>query len=286
MSSGNASRQTGFDPKTMPSAVIVSLSLFNALNSVLGTLVNFAVCVVIYQNEELQNGLDLLIGNLCLADLAVCALAEPMYIGFLHSKLNDQSSKAFETISVITLHAVAINLVVIAINRMNAIANPFKNTFIFSKAKVLMLISCVWIGAILMAVFLLETQEGKAFSPYSHLLLILTFLLAYVRIFWIANKQQRKIDIQREAISHNFQQVRLQRANRAARTTALIVLSFMICFFPDTVYDFIEDVDVMIERKKWLFSLLYFSCLLNPCIYMFRTDSFKAALKRTLGISN
>lgn len=268
---------------TESTALEISLSVINAILAVFGTAVNFLVCVVIYKNEELQNGLDLLIANLCFADLSICIIAQPMYVAYLNGVLSDEIKTAFSYFSLIALHAVALNLLAIAVNRMVAIAHPFTNTFIVSKFKVLMVICAIWISAIAVAVFLF-TEPGKRFSPYSHVMIILTFLTCYARIFFIARKQRKQINIQMQSVSHNHQTVRLQKANRANITSALIVLSLMICFVPDTIYDFLPD-EIMDVRKKWLFTLLFLSCSINPCIYMWRTEIFKVAMKRTLGIS-
>ena len=264
---------------------ILVLSVLNGILSIFGSVLNLVVCIVIYKNEELQNGLDLLIGNLCFADLAVCILAQPMYIIHLNGYLREKDmEQAFLYLSITTMHAVALNLLCIAINRMLAIAHPFTNTLIFSKFKVLMVICGIWISSICVAVFIM-TKPGEIFSPYSHILIILSFLICYVRIFWIARKQQRQIDIQMASIVHNHRQVRLHKANRAIKTTLLIVVSLMVCFFPDTVFDFHPDYKINEVRMEWLFTLLFFSCSLNPCIYMWRTDTFKMAAKRTFRFS-
>lgn len=261
----------------------ITLSIMNSILAVFGSAANLLVCIVIYKNEELQNGLDLLIANLCFADLSVCIIAQPMYVAFLNGQLSAEIENAFSYFSLIAMHAVALNLLAIAVNRMLAIAHPFTNTLMVSKFKVLMVICAIWISAICVAVFLF-TKPGKVFSPYSHVMLILTFLLCYARIFFIARKQRRQIHMQMQSVSHNHQTVRLQKANRANITSALIVLSLMVCFFPDTVYDFLPT-EIMEVRKKWLFTMLFLSCSVNPCIYMWRTEVFKVAMKRTLGIS-
>jgi len=269
---------------TSKSAGEIGLTVLNSVLTIFGTIANLLVCIVILKNEELQNGLDLLIANLCFVDLAVCLLAQPMYIFYLNDLLTDNSMvDAFLYLSLTTMHAVAINLMCIAINRMLAIAHPFTNTFMVSKFKILMVICGIWIASICLAVFSKPNTEkaSQIFSQVSHVLIIGSFLLCYLRIFWTARKQQRKINIQMQSVIHNHRQVRLYKANRATTTTLLIVISLMVCFFPDTVYDLHPDYDVMEERKKWLFSLLFFSCSMNPCIYMWRTDTFKAAAKKT-----
>ncbi|XP_020906371.1 histamine H2 receptor-like [Exaiptasia diaphana] len=267
----------------------IALTVVNAILCICGTVENLLVCVVILRNEELQNGLDLLIGNLCFADLAVCTLAQPMYVFYLNKYIPPESSQemAFLYLSITTMHAVALNLLCIAINRMLAITNPFTNTFIFSKFKILMVICFIWISSICMAVIVLsETEAAIYISQYSHVLIILAFLSCYVRIFWIARKQQRQINIQMQSVIHNHRQVRLQKTNRATKTTLLIVISLMVCFVPDTVFDFYPYpwTDINDVRKNWLFTLLFFSCSLNPLIYMWRTDAFKTAAKRTFRI--
>lgn len=215
--------------------------------------------------------------------------AQPMYVALLNDRTDDEDSKTFENafsyLSMITLHAVALNLLCIAINRMMAVAHPFSNTLFFSKFKILMAICGIWIFSICLAVFVLTPVGAKHFSPYSHIIIILSFLTCYLRIFWIARKQQRQINIQMESVIHNHRQIRLLKTNRATKTTLLIVLSLMLCFFPDTVYDFHPDYDVNDVRKEWLYTLLFLSCSINPCIYMWRTNTFKLAAKRTFSVS-
>ena len=59
---------------------LVFLAAFNSLLSVFGSMMNLVVAFVIVKNPNLQNGLNLLLLSLCVADFMNCAISQPMYV--------------------------------------------------------------------------------------------------------------------------------------------------------------------------------------------------------------
>jgi len=59
-----------------------------------------------------------------------------------------------------------------------------------------------------------------------------------------------------------------------------LVTSSLVCFIPDIVFDYLHMVDEM--RFGWLFTLLFLSSAVNPCIYVWRNERFRLVLLRTV----
>lgn len=263
----------------MVNAGDVFLSILNGLLAVLGSTMNFLVILVISKNGELQNELNILMASLACADFFNSLLAQPLFVCYINGARTSPFKDVFEIMALVGLHASFNNLLGITINRVWVLCSPFSNALFVQWKRLATILTVIWLSSIGLGIFF-YTKHGKLISPYTHAVMFSLFIFTYSYIFWIAWKQTKKIASQAQSLSHNHRATKVKSENSAARTSALLVGSSMLCFIPDIVYDFMGVVDE--QRFSWAFTLLFLSSSLNPCIYVWRTQIFRSALRSTL----
>ena len=177
----------------MVEAKLIVLAVVNSLFSAFGSIMNLVVAFVIVSDRNLQKGLNLLILNLCAADLMNCAISQPIYV---HAVLNFGETsttfiKAFTIVASITLHASTMNLLAMTIHRMRALSRPFSYLFL-SKQQVAIAVTLVWVMSVMVGVFF-ATDSGKLVAAYFHLAITLAWIAGYVGLFCLVKRHRARI---------------------------------------------------------------------------------------------
>lgn len=241
---------------------------------------NLLVVFVICKNQNLQKGLNLLILSLAVADFMNCAISQPMYVySVLIGKVQTSSSQqAFIIVAFITLHASTSNLVAITLHRMKALSRPFTHLLLVSKKQVLIAVTLVWLLSVCVGVFF-ATESGKVVAVYFHLGVTIAWIGGYIGLFWLVKQHKRKIVSLEGSPTSQFQTASLEYESEALKTSAILVGSSLLCFFPDIVLDFIGRADE--SRMAWGFTILFLSSSLNPCLFIWRSHQFRTVLGKT-----
>lgn len=261
---------------------VIALAVLNSLLSAFGSTMNSMVVFVICKNQNLQKGLNLLILSLAVADFMNCAIAQPMYVhAVLNCKHETRSmfQQAFIVVAFITLHASTTNLVAITLHRMKALSRPFTHLLLVSKKQVLVAVTLVWLLSVCVGVFF-ATESGKLVAAYFHLGMTLAWIGGYIGLFCLVKRHRRRIISLEGSPTSQFQTASLEYESEAAKTSAILVGSSLLCFFPDIVFDFMGRADE--SRMAWGFTVLFLSSCLNPCLFIWRSHQFRNVLGRTL----
>lgn len=259
---------------------MIFLVVVNGLLSFIGIIVNVLVVLVVFRNQQMRNELNLLITSLSAADIVVCFAAQPMYMVTLCIDESEEFKFVFEFVAYIGLHASFNSLTGITINRMAVLLHPFSYTMSHHRKRLYVgIIGGIWVSSVILAYYF-TTDSGRAISAHVHAVMFSMFIFSYAYIFWVARKQVRKISSQMQSVSFNHKVTKIQSENSAAKTSAILVTSSLVCFLPDIVFDYLHMVDEM--RFQWLFTLLFLSSAINPCIYVWRNERFRLVLLRTI----
>lgn len=259
------------------------LSIVNAFSSVAGTVGNLLVCFVIYRNERLQTGVNYFILSLSVADLTVCCIAQPLYIYYLNQEWSDRGFETFKLVSYITLHSSFLNLLSLTINRLFAIWFPLEYGAVMRGKNIAVIVCIVWVLAVAMAIVFCFVTALKKPAPYFHLAMLLMFITVYMKIYFIARKQRRQIISQFESISYNYRVTMVLHDYQTNRTLAILIGVSVVLFLPDTWFQLAGSGDY--TRFRWSFTTMFLSSFLNPCVYVWRSEKFRYALYKTLGLS-
>lgn len=257
------------------------LSVVNAFSSVAGAIGNLLVCFVIYRNERLQTGVNYFIVSLSVADLTVCSVAQPLYIYYLNQEWSSQRFETFKLVSYIALHSSFLNLLSLTINRLFAIWFPLEYGAVMRGKNIGIIVLIVWVFSAVMAIVFSSTPLKKP-APYFHLAMLLTFLTIYMKIYFIARRQRRQIISQFQSISYNYRVTMVLHDHLTNRTLAILIGVSVILFLPDTWFQLAGSSDY--TRFRWSFTTMFLSSFLNPCVYVWRSEKFRLALYKTLGL--
>lgn len=264
----------------MIGAEVIFLVVVNGLLSFIGIIVNVLVVLVVLKNQQMRNELNLLMASLSIADIIVCLAAQPMYMVTLCIEESEEFKYAFELVAFIGLHASFNSLTGMTINRMAVLLHPFSYTMSHHRKRLYVgIIGGIWISSVILAYYF-TTGSGRQISAHIHVVMFSMFIFSYAYIFWVARKQVRKISSQMQSVSFNHKATKIHSENSAAKTSAILVTSSLVCFIPDIVFDYLHMVDEM--RFGWLFTLLFLSSAVNPCIYVWRNERFRLVLLRTV----
>ena len=143
-------------------------TLFFSLIIFFGLLGNSFVMAALIRWPDMRTAFNLLIANICLADLGVCVLAAPLRIieifrGWI---FGDVMCYVLTPLQDVFLAVSVITHTVIAFERHRAMASPFKQKITLKRAKTIVLV--IWLASYLtagvpMMIFLKNQQEGDGY---------------------------------------------------------------------------------------------------------------------------
>lgn len=287
-------------------------TLFFSLIITTGLLGNSFVMATLTRWREMQTPCNLLIANICLADIAVCVLAAPLRIieifrgwifGDVMCYVLTPLQDVFVVISVIT-HTV------IALERHRAIVSPFKPKMTLKRVKTTVLV--IWFASYVtagvpMVIFLKNQLAGDgnyycfpvftedsyriAYEMYLVVLFITSPLLLQCALYFDiirVLKAKDEIHVRCKSFTSNssqrrFLNDRIQQKKRLVRMLIVLMVVFQICYLPRGVImlmsEFIPDI---ITRTEFIYvelitlAMFYLKHVINPLILWAMSNDFRA----------
>jgi hypothetical protein len=222
---------------------------------------------------------------------------------------------AFQAFDILSATASILNLCVISLDRFMAITSPFTYYSRMTSRTAFALITTVWVVSFLISVLpvnldLHEDEDLKAIgwysdpyfcvlamnSTYALVSSMISFyipaaiiLFTYARIYVVARRQARQIaaydtSANRAKNGGRANQRTMARERKAAKTLAVIVGVFILCWLPFFVVNIIDPYcghclpPLPVKIFVWLG---YVNSFLNPLIYA-QNKTFKSAFKAVL----
>lgn len=238
--------------------------------SILAFILNSSEALFLIRQRARKTKYQNLVLSLAVADI----LASSFFVVCFTNK-NDrnimriiQQELLWFSVSSSLLHVLAISF-----DRLLAIRFPLKHRFWFTCKKNMALIVIIWILSFLLIApslaVSLQTGKNNLIKQISSSLVIVTGLLLILLYAYIIRRT-----VSKECI---FQIITLQsgkkeivsacslREKRILLTSALIVLSFIICNFPFAIVYIVTK-----QRQEYLILFLITNSILNPLIYFFQ----------------
>ncbi|KAK6997957.1 Octopamine receptor beta-2R [Biomphalaria glabrata] len=195
-----------------------------------------------------------------------------------------------------------LTLATIAYDRHTALVSPLEYVNIMTARKVAVMVAVTWIYSAvivwlpLMIGWFIDPSEtapcssnllsGKASVLFLGAIFVpscIAILVCYSRIFLVARHHAKAIAAVEFAIHRNLQVKFMIKDTKYAKTLALVIGFFLALWFPYLIYIFIQTVchvrfDIWIQT--YLILLAVFNSGINPWIYAFKNNEFRAAFKR------
>ena len=279
---------------------LLAVCVTNGLLSVLATLGNSLVIIIILKFPSLRTLSNILIFSLALIDVLVGVVVQPSFVVYIAGKINLEfycgALLAYLYTEIFCVGLSLITLSLIASERFFAIIYPFKYINYMTKPRLITIVATVWAVWFLFNVICrtLRVKNDEFFSPIASAVigssLILNIFL-YFKIFKVIRRHERQINAQkivsiairaRDSRKDDNDSSSVQestglnsRETHMARTVAYITAVLVLCYLLLMVTSF---ADMLIEDDALFDHLLYplaetitfLNSSLNPFLYCWR----------------
>lgn len=283
---------------------LIAICIFNGILSVLATVGNSLVLIIIVKFPSLRTISNILIFSLALTDVFVGLVVQPAFVVFIAGKLNlvfycdALVTYLFTEIFCVGLSLITLSL--IAGERFFAIVYPFKYITYMTKPRLTTCVGIVWAAWFLFNVICraLRVKNDEFFSPIASVIIGCSLILNVVlhhKIFKIIRRHERQIHAQNRVnmevrarntskitgSSSNIQDTSLSaRETHMARTVAYLTGILVLCY---SFLMFTSFVDMFVENDALFDHLLYplaetvtfLNSSLNPFLYCWRCRDLK-----------
>lgn len=280
---GNLTQNTVAFSSTTVTVSTVAL----AVVMVLALLGNTLVCFAFYHSTNLRCVTNIFIVSLAMTDILVASVSIPIWLVIQNTecintwKACDPILMAFwKCLDILFSTASIMNLCAISCDRYIAITSPLRYSQIITKTRALIVLIYLWFYSITIATINLD---GGVYYPV--LVFVVSFLLplsvmiySYSRIFLAALRQARRIQPMRQAFY-------FKREIKAAKTLAIVMGAFIVCWTPFFVMNilvqfirfYVPPIATLVIKM-----LHYGNSALNPVIYSSSNRDFRHKILRVL----
>lgn len=277
---------------------LLAICITNGLLSVLATLGNSLVLIIIVKFPSLRTLSNILIFSLALIDVLVGVVVQPAFVVYIAGKINlvfyCGALLAYLYTEIFCVGLSLITLSLIACERFFAIVYPFKYINYMTKTRLTAIVAVVWAVWFLFNVICraLRVKNDEFFSPIASGVIGFSLILntaLYFKIFKIIRRHERQIHAQNKVSiairardsrknddNSSAQESTLSlRETHMARTVAYITGVLVLCYLLLMVTSF---ADMLIEDDALFDHLLYplaetitfMNSSLNPFLYCWR----------------
>lgn len=228
--------------------------------ALVGWVGNGVVIYIIACSTRLQVISNWFILSLAVADLSVTfVVAVPEFICSVFIECDWWGIKVLYDVC---LYASVLNLCTMTFDRHFAIVHPLKYQRFMNTRLLYGILAVTWITAIIIPLpyyIALKTHQHKAFSILQMLVRLIfevvpCFLLivTYLHMAYIAKKQMKRVQHQREQLSHNYKcsmSIHL-RPKGSVRSVGCVVLIFILCYAVAAYKGFLNYVEFTDAPKE------------------------------------
>ncbi|XP_074869655.1 adenosine receptor A2b [Carettochelys insculpta] len=277
---------------------------------------NVLVCGAVAANSALQNTTNYILVSLAVADVGVGLLAVPFAITISIGLATDFRSCLFLACFVLVLTQSSIfSLLAVAVDRYLAICIPLRYKSLVTGKRARWLIAVLWLLSFGIGLTPLmgwnkatdgcsnstngtnpkdcliecqfETVVPMSYMVYFNffgcvLLPLIVMLGIYIKIFMVACKQLKKMELMGNS------RTTLQKEVNAAKSLAIIVGLFAFCWLPLHILNCITYFHEDLAKKKpeWVMDmaivLSHANSVVNPIIYAYKIRDFRCTFRKIL----
>ena len=276
-------------------AHVIVLYVINILPMLISIIGN-AVCIIaLVRTPSLQRPSNIWVGALCISDLIVGIVSQPIYYGSLISMVTGKAARSLWTAStnanVLLGTASFIMAYLVTLDRYLAVCRPFWYARVVTKRL------CIF-GAALGFVLSFPPIIVNIFSPKATLLYCVVQMVLilgqiaffYCRIYANILRQRRHIS-SLAVVNYDRRKFRRRKSEtKRAYTIAIIIVTMIISYGPMNVILVLfgnskpGGICLLPERSvvamAWGQYFVLLNSAINPMIYCFRMQEIRRAIKR------
>ena len=273
---------------------LIFLSALNILFSVTAFLGNTLILVALHKEKSLHPPSKLLYRNLAITDLCVGIIAEPLYVTYFTSVVNERWDICFYAdwairFSGCILSAVSLlTVTAISVDRLFALLLGLRYRQVVTFRRTCITVTGFWILSIVGASTLFFDRRIASWCLYIvSALCLVTTIFAYAKIF--VTLRHNQIHVQNHAAQGQPSQaipLNIARYRKAVYSALWVQGTLGICYLPYTIAVFLTPqrgmpLSIYLARN-FTFSMVLLNSSLNPLLYCRKIREVRQAVKETL----
>ena len=270
------------------------LSALNIFLSITAFLGNTLILVALHKETSLHPPSKLLYRNLAITDLCVGIIAEPFYVTYLTSVVNERwdiCSYAYwaVTYSGLTLCTVSLlTLTAISVDRLLALLLGLRYRQVVTLRRTCITAIGFWILPMVASSTLFWNSPIRSWCQYmGTVLCLVTTIFAYTKIFFSLRHNQ--IHVQNHVAQGQPSQaitLNIARYRKAVYSTLWVQGTLVACYLPFGIVVALTPQQGMTLSvylvRRFTVSLLYLNSSLNPFLYCWKIREVRQAVKKTV----
>ena len=273
----------------------VYISATNIFLSITAFTWNFLTLVALRKESSLHPPSKLLLRCLCISDLGIGLLAEPLDVAYVLALTNGRwdvcpyvlfsSTMVSYTLSGVTL----LTMTAISVDRLLALLLGLQYKTVVTIKRTRVFVLAFWImSGISATTFLVNYFLSLLYATVAISLCALTSFFSYAKFFSTLRNHQRQICPQQV----NQTCRRLDKARHRKRALAALWLQFalVLCYLPYGAVSFVGVKTSAQEKVSSSFflarvitiTLVHLNSSLNPVLYFWKMKSVRQAVKKTI----
>lgn len=297
--------------------IIVSIIIVVIVAAVCG---NLLVCAAILLNKRLRKTTNYFIFSLAISDLMTALFSMPFDVDAFAYPFQWSGGEFlcnfWAFMYLIAAPTSILNLMAVSMDRYLAISSPLKYYTVMKPKVALLFITIIWlysltfttVGMVRWPYYDSSVIDGLCYfniSPYysvvssavNFLLPTMIMCVIYFKIYQIASAHAHRIAKQEvptsiasnsneDSATITSEKKRIKRNIKAAKTIAIIVSTFLLCWIPltltSTVGSLCRECLVVNAAELWpvLMVLAYINSAMNPILYSFFNQQFRESFKK------
>ena len=271
---------------------LITIMVFHCISSLLTVILNAICLLAIWRLETLQAGTQLILLNLCAADLLTGGVSQPIFLVFEGMQINGSTKCSIASVSAslfLGLASASWSLLVIAsTERYFSIFYPFRYHEFINGSKPKAIVGVVWMNVVIV------TGLYHIVRIRRHLMITSVILnglgciwmgLIYTRMLYFASHVRRRVKTEQETSR------KISKTQQVVKSvTGFLVVVSIVCYSPYSItmyYDFFSSHHTDQILVNWLWCLILANSFINPLCYCVKhTEIRKGVLKliRTPGL--
>ncbi|XP_065051227.1 melatonin receptor type 1A-like [Rhopilema esculentum] len=286
---------------------IVNLTIFFILDGIielLALVANSSFLFILVKQKSLHSPSNMLLGALCVADLAISLVLQPVFLThlslfFTGGEVNQTIQDVLDLLFDVFFGLSFTFIILISLDRYIAICHPFKYQALATcKSHLLISFAC---GVVISGLFSLDyclsikSQESLMKDHITSTLRVVHYVIpaiviifCYCKIYLVIRAQsKRQISIGTIKDSEKIEISKKRSERRKTGTIALILVCFFACYAPNFILVLIillgtvnMDTNTMETAWLWTSFTLLLTSLLNPIVYYLRSREIRQAARK------
>ena len=274
---------------------LIFLSALNIFFSVTAFLGNTLILVALLKETSLHPPSKLLYRNLAITDLCVGISAEPLYVTYFTSVVNERWDICFyaywggKYLSFILIVVSLLTVTAISVDRLFALLLGLRYRQVVTFRRTCITVTGFWILSIVGASTLFLNRRITSCYQYTvTALCLVTTIFAYAKIF--VTLRHNQIHVQNPSAQGQPSQaipLNIARYRKAVYSALWVQGTLVICYLPYTIAIFLTPqrgmpLSIYLARK-FTGSMVLLNSSLNPLVYCWKIREVRQAVKETLG---